>query len=373
MTARSANTDADFARLGISRDEIVAREDGMRTTGESGTYEWWYFDTHLDDGSTLVLVFYTKPFINGIKAGLTPMVSCELDRPDGTHVQFQDTFPASSFSAATDKADVTIASNTFRNTAWSEDGREPLQYQIHVEHDDLVFDVDLVGQVRPWRPGTGYMYFGSQDEHYFAWLPSVPQGRVVAKLTRGGSEETLQGVGYHDHNWGETPMPRLINHWYWGRAQAGDYSIVASYITAEHRFDSTDIPIFMVSRGDRLIVDDASKVSLSLVEVQTDERTGKPYADVVVYDYVDGDDRWLVRFAREATVVAFPFVDSLKGLRRVLARLARVDGAYLRFTGRVSLQHLVAGEVVEEAADPGIWELMWFGHVHPRELRGVAG
>jgi hypothetical protein len=35
-------------------------EDGIRTSGEKGTYEWWYFDAHLDDGSTVVIVFFTK-------------------------------------------------------------------------------------------------------------------------------------------------------------------------------------------------------------------------------------------------------------------------------------------------------------------------
>jgi len=37
-------------------------EDGIRTGGVKGTYEWWYFDTHLDDGSTMVIIFFTKPF-----------------------------------------------------------------------------------------------------------------------------------------------------------------------------------------------------------------------------------------------------------------------------------------------------------------------
>jgi len=106
-----------------------------------------------------------------------------------------------------------------------------LRYHIHVEEGPLLLDIDLVGQVPAWRPGTGYLYFGDRDEHYFAWLPSVPQGIVVVDLVLDGVQERLTGVGYHDHNWGDVAMTRLINHWYWGRAQAGAYSIVASYIT----------------------------------------------------------------------------------------------------------------------------------------------
>jgi hypothetical protein len=28
----------------------------------------------------------------------------------------------------------------------------------------------------------------------------------------------------------------------------------------------------------------------------------------------------------------------------------------------VELEHFVNGQSVEKVADPGIWELMWFGH-----------
>jgi hypothetical protein len=320
-TARNARRPQDYTALGIAPQPIARREDGMRTTGEKDTYEWWYFDTHLDDGSSLVVVFYTKPFIEGVGKGLAPDVSVELDRPDGSHHQREAKADAAGFHAATDRCDVTIGPNTFRNVEWG----EPLKYRIHVEEGPLLLDIDLVGQVPPWRPGTGYVYFGEQDEHFFAWLPSVPQGSVVVDLVLDGVQETLTGVGYHDHNWGDVAMNKLMNHWYWGRAQAGAYSIVSSYITAKANYGSTEIPIFMLAK--------------------------------------DGADRYAIRYHRKSTIVDDRMIDQITGARHLLAKAARFDGAYLRFTGQVELEHFVDGQSVEKVADPGIWELMWFGHV----------
>ena len=72
----------------------------------------------------------------------------------------------------------------------------------------------------------------------------MPQGKVSVELNISGKKEHLEGVGYHDHNWGDVAMPKLINHWYWGRAQAGDSSIVASHIFAEKAYGSAELPIF---------------------------------------------------------------------------------------------------------------------------------
>jgi len=281
----------------------------MRTTGEKDTYEWWYFDTHLDDGSSLVVVFYTKPFIGGVGKGLAPYVSVELDRPDGSHHQWEAKADAAGFHAASDRCDVTIGPNTFRNVEWG----EPLKYRIHVEEGPLLLDIDLIGQVPPWRPGTGYMYFGEQDEHFFAWLPSVPQGSVVVDLVLDGVQETLTGVGYRDHNWGDVAMTKLINHWYWGRAQAGAYSIVSSYITAEANYGSTEIPIFMLAKDGAVVADDPGKVRFSLEGEQVDEHSGKPFAQVVTYKYKDGTDRYVIRYQRKSTIVDDRMIDQMTG------------------------------------------------------------
>ncbi len=62
VPARLARTPEDYARIGIEPGAIKLWEDGMRTDGSPGTYEWWYFDAHLDDGAKLVVVFLTKEF-----------------------------------------------------------------------------------------------------------------------------------------------------------------------------------------------------------------------------------------------------------------------------------------------------------------------
>ena len=57
LPATLGASDEHYRRLGVSRDKIELWEDGMRTDGGKGTYEWWYFDAYLNDGSKLAITF----------------------------------------------------------------------------------------------------------------------------------------------------------------------------------------------------------------------------------------------------------------------------------------------------------------------------
>ena len=85
VPARLAGTADDYARIGISPNEIKPWEDGFRTQGARGTFEWWYFDAHLDDGSKLVVVFSTRDF-SDLNQPLSPGIRIDLTLPDGTAV-----------------------------------------------------------------------------------------------------------------------------------------------------------------------------------------------------------------------------------------------------------------------------------------------
>ena len=66
--------DFHYQKMGLTRNKIELWEDGMRTDGSKGTYEWWYFDSKYADGSSLVIVFYTKPVTSFAKAFFTATV-----------------------------------------------------------------------------------------------------------------------------------------------------------------------------------------------------------------------------------------------------------------------------------------------------------
>jgi hypothetical protein len=352
-TASIANTDQDYRRIGISRDEIVPKEDGARTDGRRGTYEWWYFDAHLDDGAKLVIIFMTKDLSTPGKP-LSPMIRLNLDLPDGTSKSFIRTYDAGTYEAGRRNADVQIGRNSFVG--------DLSHYDIDVEIDDVKVKVSLDATLRPWRPDTGYLVFGEKRDLEFSWLPAVPEGRVSGYYEVDGLRSDATGVGYHDHNWGNVGMTTIINDWYWARGQAGPYSVIASYITSHEKYDFAEIPIFMLAKDGEIVADRAEYVRFTASDVYIDPKTRKPIAGVTEYSYDDGRERFVVRFARRRDLVAATFVEQMSGWRKLAARLIRFDGAYLRFVGDLTIERWSGSTLVESFADEAIWEVMYFGH-----------
>ncbi|WP_044640713.1 lipocalin-like domain-containing protein [Risungbinella massiliensis] len=348
-----------YEKLGLIKGQIAPWEDGMRTDGSAGTYEWWYFDSHLNDGSKLVIVFYTKPMME-IDSPLTPYVSFTWDLPDGRTIQ--RTYAATSeknFFASTEQCEVRIGANVFKGNLHD--------YQIHIEMDELVADISLSGKVPPWRPETGYWLYGEQDEHYFAWLPSVPQGKVEAMIQMGEDYRQYTGMGYHDHNWGNIAMPALMNNWYWGRAQVGDYTVIVCNITAEEQYGYKAHPVFMLAKGNKILADDGNLIRLTKRDEYLDDLTGKPVANTLVYEYEEEDKHYTVTFQREKDISKYRFIDTFRGAKKEAAIAAGFDGAYLRFTGEVRLEVLEGKEIVESLQNEAIWDLMHLGKARQKQ------
>jgi hypothetical protein len=360
-SARLGRTPEDYRTVGIERGAVKPWEDGLRTSGGPRSFEWWYFDAHLDDGAKLVVVFSTKEFTE-IDKPLAPTIRIDLTLPDGTTVEKVAELDPATFSASWETCDVRLGDNVFAGDLHT--------YTIRARVEEVRVDVTLVGQVPSWRPETGYwyfgdQYFGDQDENYFAWLPSVPQGTVEATYSVGEHVSTTTGIGYHDHNWGDTLMPKLMHHWYWARGAAGPYSVIASYITAEKAYGYASLPVFMLARDGELIADDSDLVTFEELGPYVDQETGKPVGSVTRYTYVAGDERYVVAFTRFHDLTRAKFVDDLKGTKKIAARLVGFDGAYLRFAGELRIDHYRGETLVDTHADDALWELMYFGKARP--------
>jgi hypothetical protein len=350
---RLAGRTVDYQKLGIDPVEVAPFEDGQRIGTEKGRYEWWYFDAHLEDGATIVVVFYTKPNVSP-NGPLAPRVTINITLPDGrTFDKLLDT-AADKFAASKADCDVRIGTNRFVGDLH--------RYRITAAIDDISVDIELTSEVRAWRPKSGHLCFGAGErEKLFAWLPAVPQGLAKVRYKIGNEEHRGSGSGYHDHNWGDVPMRTLIHHWYWARAKTGPYTVIASHITATKAYGYETQIVYMLAKDGEIIADDEGEVSFETENVSTDGKTGKPVADITRYTYQDGHTRYLVTFERQKTILQAIFTDRAPFFKRIIAKMIGFDGAYHRFTGKVTVEKLEKDTRVEQFADHAIWELMYFG------------
>ncbi|MDD6320639.1 MAG: hypothetical protein PUA63_07240 [Oscillospiraceae bacterium] len=353
--ARLADRPADYQKLG-QKKEIAQWEDGHRTNGKFGEYEWWYFDGKMDDGSSLVIVFYTQP-VTAIAPGYAPSVSFSLTR-DGKQIQDSVSFKKTECSFDREKCCNKLGSSFCEGNLHD--------YKLHYESDKIRADVTLHSNSEPWRPETGYFLF--DEKKYFAWLPSVPEGKMEAVITIDGETIRLSGTGYHDHNWGNTGMFWIMHHWYWGRAKIGDYQVISSYITAHKPYGYEHFPIFLLSKNGEKLGDDPKYLTYTQSDPEFDPITQKHYHKKLVYDYNDGTQHYRITYAAEKIIETFVVADSKSSaaaksnpVQLWLVKKAGLAPSYIRMVGTVTLERFENDKAVETIFSPGLWEQMYFG------------
>jgi hypothetical protein len=357
--AHLAKSPADYARFKIIKGQIEPWEDGLRLDTAAPNVEWWYFDSHLDDGAILAVIFCTKDASRD-RQPLEPLIEIDLDLPDGRRLMKYGRFKAAEFTASKSGCDVRMGSYRFTGDLH--------EYSITGAAEDVSAEIHLEATTEPWRPETGHIVFGIEDETIFAWTPVVPFGKVTATYRIGSEVHQTTGTGYHDHNWMNKGMAHLIDHWYWGRGAVGPFTFITANIMTAKKYGYTPVPLFMLARDGKVIADDGSQVTFTRSGSQVDEHTGKTIPDTLVLDYRDGDRRYVLAYTRQKTLVSQKLLDLTSGIQKLAAELIRYPGGYLRFLALVSLDCYQGNEIVEHYEETGFFEECYFAS----EIHGVT-
>jgi len=216
-------------------------EDGMRTSGERNEFEWWYFDTKLDDGSILVAYFWKVHFIVD-----QYFIGFNYRDPQGNDFFKMKYFKKKNVTFSSDSCEVIYEDNHFKGNLKS--------YHIKIDPDDfdgIGFDVKLTSKLKPYRPQDGIIKAG---DDYFAWLAAVPNGSVDGNLLINGQKSSITGSGYHDHNWGNTPLQYLFDNWVWFRGEVEDKTVVAAVLYMTDKRGGYDVPILYVADSSQVLI-----------------------------------------------------------------------------------------------------------------------
>jgi hypothetical protein len=335
-------------------------EDAAHQPGGLLPYEWWYFEGTFDNGYSAVVIAWSMNYSKPWRRQCTVQLS--VYTPEGKTLKHYIFPPRSLFSASRETCDVRIGDSFMR-------GSYP-HYEISVEAEgdrvDLVFESEVPG----WKPGTGVNSIPFLRLKSMGWVVPVPRARVKGTLTMGNRVVEVEGHGYHDHNFGETPIFHVVDNWHWGHVVSRDLGITWSDITMNRSLDYQRTFMFLLSRGGRLVYE-SPDIRVSYGRWRDDPAYLHPYPELITVTLGEDGGTASGEFTMEVRkVIETQDLLEMVGIPDLLARMVHRDLSrpyYFRWLSRVKGSLVVEGERLEFDADT-IHEQMLFRGMRPREM-----
>ena len=303
-------------------------EDGLRTSGEKNEFEWWYFDAKLDNGAIVVAYFWKVHFFLD-----QYFIGFNYRDPDGKDFFKMKYFRSKDVFFTKDSCNVKYGNNHFRGNL--------NEYVIQInpkDFDGIGFKVKLSSNMKPYRPQDGIIKAG---DDYFAWLAAVPNGEVNGELIIDEKTSMISGSGYHDHNWGNTPLQYLFDGWVWFRGEIEDKTVVASVLYMADKRGGYDIPILYVSDGDEVLVnkfgEDGVFTRRSNIINKLYNKTNEPLFRQL--DFITDDGFQIMIKGKEVLDNSALFKRmGMPTPFRMLMSLAKIDPYYSRFDSDLTIK-----------------------------------
>ena len=195
----------------------------------------------------------------------------------------------------------------------------------------------------------------------------IPKGTTQVNFTYKNKSYNSKGSCYHDHNFGNENMTKMINHWYWSRAEIGPYTVIASELIAIKKYNSESIVVFNLSKDGETVVDNGENVSLYRTYDKINSITEKPESDKIlfIYESEDKKTRYELTLKRENNIIEIKILDGLfkNKIKRGLAKLlSGFTGSYVRMLGTAELKVFKNDIQIDKfESNKAVWELMYFG------------
>jgi len=203
------------------------RHDVIHNLDGEGAYEWLYVDALSDDAEwgVVMILFRGMPMSPSYLERPTDMsAGCALSvYHRGTRVAFAFTgYPLANAVFSEEHPHVSMGSAGCRTL---DDGRWQCSIQTLPTRIGRTANVQITLDAQ-WAAPSNEPYQRSN-----AWVLAAPRSKaqVTILLGEGGQpkvEKEFEALAYHDHNMGPQAMQRHFHHWYWGRVQTSEKTLI---------------------------------------------------------------------------------------------------------------------------------------------------
>jgi hypothetical protein len=322
--------------------EAKVWEDGMRTDPTKKSFEWWYFDANLDDGSTIVITFFTK---SPAKAGgpPAPQIQIVVTKPDGHKLKFLQDFSYSEFKASKEKCDVVMGKNSVSGNLE--------KYTLRLAMAGIAGEIEFERIAQSYSTNAK----GHSKPEYFGWFCAIPYGTVKGKVTYENKERAIKGTGYHDHNWGIINLNQVCQYWYWGRGNAGDYSLIFTVMVLPKILGGKHVSMLYLAKGKKAIIEDSNHLELTYTDITPEKPSRGHLPKKLTFTY-QGECNVVFTLTNPELIELDDALANTKGISRFLAGL-RSKQYYVRYNADIELSVESEGKT-EKYSGNGLYEIM---------------
>jgi len=254
--------------LGADRNptNFQRRDDGSHIFhNEVEYYEWWYFDISLTNDYHVVITYHYR---NIFLKPMIPSIQIFIYKPDGKKIERFDLVAPENASASPDYCDVRMGDSWVKDTGSG--------YELYMKIKDVSAPLTFESQVPPWKPGRGFNYKNEAAGRVAGWVVPVPHANVSGTLVIGDEKMSVEGAGYHDHNWGNFHCHQTFRAWYWGRIHHERYALDYGWVLPREEGNPVVAPL-LIARENEIVLS-TNMLSVELLDEQTEEKLGQKYA-----------------------------------------------------------------------------------------------
>lgn len=196
----------------VPRD-ISPADDAFHGSTKHIAAEWWYFDAIFTNNYSLHIGFRTfskksrgmvSPFLEIYKDG--KLEAKAVKRHLFHNLQASKIFPLVKLF---DNKIIEFDQERFND-------RGEWVYNVLLDVGDHKAYLTFIGTTKGWKIET-------KDE---CWTVALPKASVTGEITVNGKRMSVNGVGYHDHNWNYTLLTAMNGRgWYWGKVMSKTFNV----------------------------------------------------------------------------------------------------------------------------------------------------
>jgi hypothetical protein len=222
--------------------QLNPTEDGAHQLPGKKFFEWWYFDAHFNNDHHLVIALHPRIFsVSSRPAVLT----VHLYGPDKRKTIEVASFRPSEVESTVGQCNVRLGGSR----AWNERGH----FKVYVEQGSIRADLEYQRKIEGVRTGTGVLFTDFMGEQSFHWIIPIPRASVSGYLWIDDRCVAVTGVGYHDHNWGNLDLHRVIRRWSWGQVIADRHTVIFWEILGRGKVNSRAAGVMLWQGRDLLL------------------------------------------------------------------------------------------------------------------------